>query len=155
MMYFELYQSVKKLVAQGFGLTLDADTGKVIPSPDAELQDIKWFNNQYEGTILTAPVLFIEFSPLVINRRTKQTNTTDITIRLHVVSKIVVDSDGDIPDTDVFRHESLAYRVLSLVEDVSLPFLEGMTRSLRVAGWEHSYKYKGWMVTLIDLKTKG
>lgn len=154
-MYFELYQSIKKIVVAGFGLTLDPITGKVTAPFGSELQDIQWFNNQYEGTILVAPVLFIEFAPLVINRQTKQAATTDISIRLHVVSRVVGDSDGDIPDTDVFRHESLAHRILSLLEDKPLSFLEEDTRPLRLAGWEHHHKYKGWMVTLIDLKTKG
>ncbi|MCD7838848.1 MAG: hypothetical protein LUG65_08050 [Clostridiales bacterium] len=154
-MYYELYKSIKQLITDSLHLNVDPDSGQVIGSTPGGIQDIQWFNNQYEGVIHIAPCLFIEFSPLVINRQTKQTNTTDIGIRLHVVSEVVSESDGYIPDSDVLQHEKLAHQALDSVEDKPLTFLEEETRSLRLSGWTHYHKYNGWMVTLIDLKTKG
>ena len=154
-MYYELYQSIKRLVADSLGLSVNLDTGEVSAIDPDGLQDIQWFNAQYEGVIHAAPVLFVEFSPLVINRQTKQTRTTEIAIRLHVVSGVMGESDGDIHDRDVYRHEELAKRVLEALEDKSPTFLGEETRPLRLSGWTHHHKYNGWMVTLIDLKTKG
>ena len=154
-MYYSLFQSIKTEVAKSLGLVINDQTGKVSNPASAGLQDIQWFNAQYDGIIHIAPALFVEFAPLVINRQTKQTNTTEISIRLHVVSQTVGESDGDVPDSDVGRHEDLAGRILEALEDKPLLFLEDETRPLRLAGWTHHHKYKGWMVTLIDLKTKG
>lgn len=154
-MYYELYKSIKQQIADSLGLVIDPDNGQVSGSVPNGIQDIQWFNAQYEGIIHIAPCVYVEFSPLVINRQTKQTNTTDISIRLHIVSEVVSESDGCIPDDDVFQHESLGHQVLDAVEDKPLMFLEEETRPLRLAGWTHHHKYNGWMVTLIDLKTKG
>lgn len=154
-MYYSLYQSIKKYVAEALGLTIDQTNGKVSNSKPKGLQDIQWFNAQYEEIVHIVPALFIEFAPLVVNRQTKQTATTEISIRLHVVSQVLAESDGDIPDSDVEQHERLAHQILDSLEDRTLTFQEEETRPLRLTGWTHHHKYKGWMVTLIDLKTKG
>lgn len=154
-MYYGLYKSIKQLVADSLELVIDPENGQISGSIPGGIQDIQWFNAQYEGGIQKSPCLFVEFSPLAINRQTKQTNTTDIAIRLHVVSGVVSQADGSISDNDVFQHEALGHRVLDAVEDRSLTFEGKETRSLRLAGWSHQYKNSGWLATLIDLKTKG
>lgn len=154
-MYYELYKSIKQQIADSLGLIIDPENGQITGSVPDGIQDIQWFNAQYDGVIHIAPCVFVEFSPLVINRQTKQTNTTDISVRLHIVSEVVSESDGCIPDIDVFQHETLGHQVLDAVEDKPLMFLGEETRPLRLVGWTHHHKYNGWMVTLIDLKTKG
>lgn len=154
-MFYELYQSIKNEIASSLGLNVDPDNGRVGNDDPEGLQDIQWFNNQYEGTIHVAPCLFVEFAPLVINRQTKRSNTTGSGIRLHVVSVVLSESDGCVPDVDIRRHEALAHRVLEAVEDTRLAFMEEETLPLRLTGWTHHHNYNGWMVTLIDLKTKG
>lgn len=154
-MYYTMYKNIKQILAEAFGLTLDPESGIVRPRAEGCLQDIQWFNAQYEGTIHTAPVVFVEFAPLDLSERTKQTDETEIRIRLHVVTEVMDESDGDVWDADVERHERLAHHVVEALTNWRIDFEGKETRPLRVARWEHHHKYNGWMVTLIDLKTKG
>lgn len=154
-MYLQLYKAIKRCVACAFGLELDPLTGRVIDTAGSPLKDIQWFNNQYEGVIHTTPALFIEFGGLEFSPATKQALTTSISIRLHVVSEVMSESDGEIRDDDVAAHEQIARKVLQAMEEVKLPFENGETRPLRLASWTHNHKYYGWMVTLVGLETKG
>ncbi len=154
-MYYRLFQSIKAEVAETLGLVINDQTGEVSnPLPEG-LQTIQWFSAQYEGLIPSVPALLVEFAPLVVNRQSKQTNTTEISIRLHIVSAIREEPGGNVTDTDVYRHEKLASRVLEALENKRMLFSEYETRPLRLAGWTYHPQYKGWMVTFIDLKTKG
>lgn len=154
-MYLQLYKAIKQRVADVFGMELDPLTGMVSDTGESPLKDIQWFNNQYEGVIHAAPALFIEFGGLDFSRTTKQAQTTPISIRLHVVSEVMSDSDGEIRDADVAAHEEIARKVLQAMEEVRLPFECGETRPIRLASWTHNHKYYGWMVTLLGLETKG
>lgn len=154
-MYLQLYKAIKQRVADVFGMELDPLTGMVSDTGESPLKDIQWFNNQYEGVIHATPALFIEFGGLDFSRTTKQAQTTPISIRLHVVSEVMSDSDGEIRDDDVAAHEEIARKVLQAMDGVRLPFEGGETRPVRLASWTHNHKYNGWMVTLIGLETKG
>ena len=154
-MYLQLYKAIKQHVACAFGMELDPLTGMVSDTGESPLKDIQWFNNQYEGVIHATPSLFIEFGGLDFSRTTKQAQTTPISIRLHVVSEVMSDSDGEIRDADVAAHEEIARKVLQAMEEVRLPFECGETRPIRLASWTHNHKYYGWMVTLLGLETKG
>ena len=154
-MYLQLYKAIKQHVACAFGMELDPLTGMVSDTGESPLKDIQWFNNQYEGVIHATPALFIEFGGLDFSRTTKQAQTTPISIRLHVVSEVMSDSDGEIRDDDVAAHEEIARKVLQAMEEVRLPFEGGETRPIRLASWTHNHKYYGWMVTLLGLETKG
>lgn len=137
-MYYSLYQALKAVL-----------------TPIESVQDVQWFNAQYEGIIHIAPSVFVEFSPLVITRETKLSNQIAIAIRLHIVSEVISESDNSVSDAQVEEHEALAHRVLDATDGLRLPFDESETRPLQPSGWTHHHKYNGWMVTLIDLKTKG
>lgn len=152
-MYYKLYKDLRQLIADATGITLDS-SGRVEQANDV-LQDIQWFNNQYEGVVHISPVVFVEFSPLSITPLTKQNSTTEIDIRLHVVTEMMNESDNDVSDADIISHEELAEKVADAVEGNKLTFGQGTTRPLQVTGWTHYHKYQGFMVTLIDLKTKG
>ena len=154
-MYYSLYKDIKGLIAEKFGILLDPETGIVSDASNSRLKDIQWFNNQYEGVIHTSPVVLVEFAALDITAETKQTNSCQINIRLHVVSETRDESDGDMRDGDVLWHEKLARDVLHAVNGYRLDFAEGKTRPLKQVSWEHYHKYNGWMVTLVGLKTKG
>ena len=114
-MYYSLYKDIKKLIADKFGILLDPETGIVKDAAKSHLKDIQWFNDQYNGVVHTSPVVFIEFSRLDISLETKQTNSTQINIRLHIVTEIMNESDGDVRDEDVLMHEQLAHQVLAVV----------------------------------------
>ncbi|MCI7783191.1 MAG: hypothetical protein SO287_12910 [Parabacteroides sp.] len=154
-MYLQLYKAIKQHVACAFGMELDPLTGMVSDTGESPLKDIQWFNNQYEGVIHAIPALFVEFGELSFSHVTKTAQTTPISIRLHVVSEVMSDSDGEIRDDDVAAHEEIARKVLQAMEEVRLPFEGGETRPIRLASWTHNHKYYGWMVTLLGLETKG
>lgn len=137
-MYYSLYKALKEAITRVEGV-----------------EDVQWFNAQYEGIIHAAPAVFVEFSPLVITRATKATHQTAIALRLHILSEVISESDNSVPDEQVEQHEALAQRVLEAVEDLHLPFETSETRALELCGWTHHHKYKGWMATWLDLKTKG
>ena len=154
-MFYSLYKDIKNLIAESFGIVLDPKTGIVADASKSRLKDIQWFNNQYEGIVHTSPVVLVEFSELDISPATKQTNTTNINIRLHIVSEVKDESDGDVWDEDVEWHEKLAHDVLQAVVRQRLRFEDHKTRPLDPVSWRHYHKYNGWMVTLVELKTKG
>lgn len=56
---------------------------------------------------------------------------------------------------DVEWHEKLAHDVLEAVVRQRLRFEDHKTRPLDPVSWRHYHKYNGWMVTLVELKTKG
>ena len=148
-MYLQLYKAIKQHVACAFGMELDPLTGMVSDTGESPLKDIQWFNNQYEGVIHAIPALFVEFGELSFSHVTKTAQTTPISIRLHVVSEVMSESDGEIRDEDVAAHEAIARKVLQAMEEVRLPFEGGETRPIRLASWTHNHKYYGWMVTLL------
>lgn len=155
-MYCKLYKDIKARLAEEFGLAIDGRTGACCPLIGDTLQDIQWFNNQYDGEIHAAPAIFIEFSPLVVTPRTKQAEEVDIQVRLHVVSEVMNGADGDVQDADVVEHERIALMALRALEWCRFDFgEEGETRAMRLAEWSHNHVYNGWMVTLVTLKTKG
>lgn len=154
-MYYSIYKSIKQQIIEGLGLVSDPQTGRITNNDPAGLQDIQWFNNQYEGVVHTSPIVFVEFLPLSMIRTTKISNQTDIAIRLHVVSSVSSSSDGHLPDRDIAQNEKLAHDIRCCVEEKTQPFDAGETRPLQLSGWTHQYKYNGWLITLMDLKTKG
>ena len=128
-MYYSLYKDIKGLIAEKFGILLDPETGIVSDASNSRLKDIQWFNNQYEGVIHTSPVVLVEFAALDITAETKQTNSCQINIRLHVVSETRDESDGDMRDGDVLWHEKLARDVLDAVNGYRLDFEEGIFKT--------------------------
>lgn len=154
-MYYELYKSAREQVAEVFGLTVDPANGQVSGALTGGLQNIQWLGGQYESGIGATPCLLVEFLPLVVNRQGKQSEAAEIGLRLHVVSDVAVDAVGNVADAPVAAHEALAHRVLNALEDVPLTFQHAQTRPLRLSGWTHHHRHNGYMVTLIDLKTKG
>lgn len=45
-MYYYLYQTIKKRLADAFGLTLDAQTGEMTDASESELKEIRWFTGR-------------------------------------------------------------------------------------------------------------
>ena len=128
---------------------------KTAIDPIDGLEEVQWYNNQYEGIIGAAPAVYIEFDPLPINKATKMAAQTPIGIHLHVITEVIGHQDGFISDILVEEHHALADEVLEAVEGFCLPFCGDSTRPLQLTGWTPIYKYNGWLVTVIDLKTKG
>ncbi len=137
-MYNSMYQALKAAIL-----------------PVEGLSNVQWFNNQYEGVVGQTPVVYVEFNPLSINKLAKSVTQTEIGIRLHVVTANPGTEEGTIPDELVTDHHLLAGDVADAVESYRLPFEGEVTRPLQLTGWTALYKYNGWLVTQIDLRTKG
>jgi len=123
---------------------------------DGQLKGIEKYNLQYQGTISTAPRVFIEFpDKLEINRLTKQEKRLPLPIRLHVVSKAMARTDGVIVDEVVEAHEQLALWVKDQLEGFEAT--DGGTKlasRLQWSGWQEFPKYKDWLVTHIYFDCK-
>ena len=125
---------------------------KLQPIPD--LKAIDWFNNQYEGVIAVAPVIFIEFpKELKFDQASFDHRETTLIIRLHVVSAAVANQDGSIKDDVIQEHEAIAERAIKLVEAARITGVDGEMSRLIFTGYSHYHRHKGWMVTLLDFET--
>lgn len=135
-MLYEYYNAVKNLVGDTDGL-----------------ESVAWFNNQYDETIINDRVAYVEFpAPLTPNPVSKQMERSEVTIRLHVVSRVLQKIDGAIADSDIVSHETLCQAILSALRGQALTTADGvaLTSRLRWSGWQHHHKYLGWMVTWIE-----
>jgi hypothetical protein len=123
---------------------------------DAKLKGIEWYNVQYEGVITNAPRVFIEFpDALKFDEISKDARRSPLRIRLHVVTQAIAGTDGAIPDTTAEEHEAIAKLVEGWI-DTFIPQENGsnLTSMLRLTGWQHFHKYKGWMVTFLEFTAR-
>ncbi len=135
-MLYEIYNAIKTRLNT-------ADTGHV-------LQGIEWYNVQYEASIATTPRVFIEFpDPLAITQLSKQTRSTPIKVRLHVVTQALPTADGVIDDATASAHEVVAEMVRTALEGTGRDGVV-LNTALQLTGWQHWHKYKGWMVTFVE-----
>lgn len=155
-MYYSLYLTIKQRLADAFGLTLDAETGEVIPASESPLKEIRWFNEPYgTGNFSGEAAIFVECMPVELTPETKGARNQLLTIRLHVVSQLPVETEGKVHDRDLEAHEALAQRVLECLEQQRLPFDGAETRPLRPVNWTPQPKYPGYLTTWIEFRTKG
>lgn len=155
-MYYCLYQAIKQRLADEFGLTLDPETGKVTDASASELKEIRWFNEPYEmGNFLGMATLFVECTSVEISPETKMAQSRPLTIRLHVVSQLPVETEGKVRDADIEAHERIAQRVVECLRQQRLPFDGHETRPLRPVSWTPQPKYPGYLMTWIEFRTKG
>ena len=154
-MYFSLYKSIRSLLADGFGMHIDETDGRIMDASDSPVKDIQWFADQYDRTIHTAPVVLVEFQDLDFTKVTKQKGNVLINIRIHVVTETESESDGDVLYPSIEAHERLAVSVRNMLEGWCLDFAGGETRPIYTVKWGHNHNYRGYMVTWIELETKG
>lgn len=113
---------------------------------------VEWYNVQYEGTMINENGFFVEFAePLRFEPASKQMRRAPVKVRLHVYSKALQTHDG-ITDATVTEHETTAQQALALLDGFT-PANNACSR-LTFTAWQHWHRWKGWMVTLIDLEAK-
>lgn len=120
-----------------------------------DLKDIQWFNNQYDTTIHTHPVAFIEFpEEFAPQQISNDLDEGSLAIRIHVVSKVISRIDNDIPDIAVQQNEDIAMAVKDNLNGFT-PTYNGnqLSTRLKLSGWQHYHKYSGWMVTFVSFTT--
>jgi hypothetical protein len=140
-MFYPYYKSLK-----------DRITGQV-----SDVKDIQKYNDQYSGSNLTPCNVLIEFPTFVptpyVSKTTRKLTSVDIC--LHLVSKIISDKDGYVPDDQYKAHDEVGDDIITAVNEHQLVYLaENLGRPLQVTGYHEAVKVKGWLVTKIFLKTK-
>lgn len=121
------------------------------------LKDVQWFNNQYAGIIHVEPLALIEFPDVLdINEISKTTSRANCTIRVHVISKSITDSDDVISDSQVELHDALVLTITSALQHYA-PLTETdipLGSKLIHTQYQIVHTYKGWLVTLLTFTTK-
>ncbi len=122
----------------------------------AALKDVQKYNDQYSGSNLTECVALIEFPDQVpVPYITKTTQRMSISMVVHIVSKIMSDVDGVIPDDQYQEHDELIDDVVTALKEYQLQYNgSSISRPLQVIGYQEVGKYRGWFVTKIFLSTK-
>jgi hypothetical protein len=139
-MFYPFYKSIKDRIA---------DQVKA-------MKDTQWFNDQYSSTIHAEPITFIEF-PEIINFKgiSKETDRSEISVTIHVVSKAMADNDASISDTQVKEHDDLAILVRDSLKSYQLTYGgSSLGTKLQLTGYQAAHQYKGWLVIKIFYTTK-
>lgn len=115
---------------------------------------VDWFNDQYAGTIHTAPAIFVEFpNQLRFETLRKGVQQAPFLVRIHMVSKVIMKQDNSVEEAKVEQHftscEAIYNRLHGLrhIDNEKLIF-----NSLSRSNFEHHQEMKGWMVTLQDFE---
>jgi len=116
---------------------------------------VDWFNNQYDGTILQSPVIYIEFpEALTLSQQSQLYQTSDTVVRIHVVSKILSGVDGRIYDDALTGHEFICTAVYERLHGQSdSNETNGRYSHLCRTKYQHWHHNKGWMLTTQDFET--
>lgn len=133
-MFYNLFKEIQPVVAAS------------VPA----LKAVQWFNMQYETTITQSPVAFIEFPDnSAAEQVSKDLTRVPVTIRVHVVSKVLSGADGSVPDTAIEQAEALAASVRSALTGLK----PSAGKPLRFTGWRHWQRYQGFMITYVEFGT--
>lgn len=152
-MLFELFKQIRTVLAEAYHVEFDS-YGIVRTSDESEIRDIQYFADQYGDVIHAVPAIFIDLGKLDLTRLVKGQRSMSIPVTIHVVTEISSESDYNTPDLAIHCHEALARLAKDALEGVVLEFEGINTRPLRVTGWSFYARYRGWMVTLLELETK-
>jgi hypothetical protein len=116
---------------------------------------IDWFNDQYAGTIHTAPAIFVEFpNQLRFETLRKGVQQAPFLVRVHMVSKVIMKQDNSVEEIKVEQHftscDAIYNRLQGLrhIESEKLVF-----NSLSRSAFEHHQYLKGWMITTQDFES--
>ena len=151
-MTYEVFSEIRKVICEAYGLEISEKSGAVLV-PDGEnpeVRDVQRFNNQFEGTIMTAPLILIDFGRLEFSAKTKDFYTAPLNIRAYVVSQSLSLSDNQRHDQDQKQHDSIVSKLVSLFH---LTKLGSCDKSLVLDAIESKMDHSGYMVTAVDFKT--
>ena len=150
-MFCNTFKSIRKSIADYYGLIFDEE-GNLIEVPDkSPIRDILWFNNQIaNGNIAVMPAVFIEFGSLSFSVNTKSTISSPLTIRLWIVNNSVSNSDGQIADIDLMRHNEIVEELVNILLRTKP---DGVAKPLFLSTVEYQLDYAGYMVTSIEFTT--
>lgn len=118
-----------------------------------EVQAVQWYNAQYEGVIYTTPVVFVEFAGrMPLEQVAGLDFKANFAVRIHIVSASQALQDNSISDETISDHETIAEKVLGILQGKQLPMGTGRSTSLVPCGWQHYHAYRGFMVTFVEFE---
>lgn len=130
-----------------------------ILSIEKSIKLITWYNQQEEiGTIHTMPAVLVEFpEPLQCQQMQGQFQQAELTVRLHLVSKIHATQDGNIPYLLVKAHEDVAqliYHRVHLHKIIVQNTYKGMiTNTLTRTSCQFLTTPNGFAITIQDFQS--
>jgi hypothetical protein len=132
---------------------------------ETQIKLITWYNNQdINGIIHTEPAVFVEFpETLQCQQLREQYQQAELTVRVHLVSKIHKAKDGSISNALVAGHEQIAQLIyhrlhLKPVEAIVQPegaapgVLTRFTNTLTRTALQFAMTETGWAITQQDFQ---
>lgn len=152
-MTYEVFYEMRKLICWNYGLDISEESGAVLvpAGENPEVRDVQRFNNQFEGTIMTAPLILIDFGRLEFSALTKDSYAAPLNIRAYVVSQSLSLSDNQRHDQEQRRHDAIVSKLVSLFH---LRRLASCEKPLVLDAIESKMDYAGYMVTAVDFKSR-
>lgn len=152
-MTYEVFSEMRKVICEAYGLDISEESGAVLvpAGENPEVRDVQRFNNQFDGTIMTAPLILIDFGRLEFSALTKDSYAAPLNIRAYVVSQSLSLSDNQRHDQEQRRHDAI---VSVLVNLFHLRRLASCEKPLVLDAIESKMDYAGYMVTAVDFKSR-
>lgn len=116
---------------------------------------VTWYNRQdVDGIVHTVPAVFIEFpEPMRTETLQGQHQQALLTVRVHLVSKIVSRKDGSINNDTVAAHEALVDDIYNSLHERSIVIDEDKhTTALERTALQLYMGIPGWAITRQDFQ---
>jgi len=114
-----------------------------------------WWNNQgTDGTIHTAPAVFIEFpEPLPVETLNGQLQQAAFKIRVHLYTKLHANKDGGVSTNRVTQHENIVNYIYDSLQEWDLKDRgEIILSSLERTRLDFNMSEPGWAITVQDFE---
>jgi len=118
---------------------------------------IEWFNDQYAGTIHTAPAVFVEFpTELRFSTLRGQFQTAPFTVRIHLASKIIPDQAKALDKTLIALHDEMTRDIYFALQGFGASYDTGnkMFESLGRTALQQIQEMQGWLVITQDFESR-
>ncbi len=123
------------------------------------LKRIDWYNDQLtNGVVIVSPSVFIEFpGQLQTQTLSKEKQAVLLTVRIHLVSKILGHKDQSFDDMLLRQHFELNKQLWQILQGQSGIAEDGtqLFTSMDRIAIEHIQYLHGWFVTMQDFATTG
>jgi len=122
----------------------------------SEFRSVEKYVGQLDGTIHAEPACYIQFpDPIDVTEISKQTSRNPITIKVHVVSKAMRDTDSVVDDVQVRAHDALSAKIITELAAFQLTKSDAaLCTKMLYKQYEESTEYPGWLVTWLIFTVK-
>lgn len=128
-----------------------------VNTPEEVIKLIDWFNDQYSGTIHTAPAVFVEFPvPLKLKTLRGGFQQAPLTVRIHVATKALSDQAKKIHENKLQEHENLVEKVYKSLHGFGASYSNGKKLFISLDRFDltHHQYIKGWLMTTQDFQSQ-